>query len=113
MIQLKLGDKIIPQVDTPTFLGGKFDTRMTWKAHIEAVRGKAIRKLAVMKKLCGTSWGANSKILKQVYNGSVRPVMEYASTCWSTSAKTNKEKLDKVQNQALGAIKTTPLEDME
>jgi hypothetical protein len=35
----------------------------------------------------------------------------------STSAKTNKEKLDKVQNQGLsiilGAIKKTPIEDIE
>ena len=43
--------------------------------------------------------------------------MKYASTTWGTAAKTNKNRLDKVQNIALwvilGAMKTTPVHDME
>ena len=43
--------------------------------------------------------------------------MEYASTTWGTAAKTNKSRLDKIQNMALrvilGAMKTTPVHDME
>ncbi|XP_064627880.1 uncharacterized protein LOC135487740 [Lineus longissimus] len=70
-----------------------------------------------MKKLAGTGWGANARKLKQVYTGSVRPVMEYASQSWATTAKTNQAKLDKVQNFGLriilGAMKSTPIADME
>jgi len=32
-------------------------------------------KLAIMRKLAGTAWGANEQILKTVYEGSVRPVL--------------------------------------
>jgi hypothetical protein len=43
--------------------------------------------------------------------------MEYVSSSWSTAAKTNKAKLDKIQNWELhlnlGAIKTRPVKDME
>ena len=43
--------------------------------------------------------------------------MESASTTWGTAAKTNKSRLDKVQNMALrvilGAMKTTPVHDTE
>ena len=43
--------------------------------------------------------------------------MDYASTTWGTAAKTNKSRLDKIQNMALrvilGAMKTTPVHDME
>ena len=42
-----------------------------------------------MKKLAGTNWGANSKIIKQIYTGYVRPVMEYGSATWSTAYKSN------------------------
>ena len=70
-----------------------------------------------MKTLAGTRWGANGKILRQVYTGAVRPVMEYASTSWITASKTTKTKLDKVQNTGLrtilGAMKTTPITEME
>ena len=45
--------------------------------------------MSVMKKLSGTNWGANSKILRQVYTGPVRPQLEYRATSWGTAAKTN------------------------
>ena len=73
--------------------------------------------MAIMKKLSGTKWGANSKILKQVYSGTVRPQLEYGATSWGTAAKTNTNKLNKVQNASLriitGAMKTAPINEME
>ena len=73
--------------------------------------------LSNVRKLSGTTWGADSKILKTVFTGSVRPVLEYASFSWCTAAKTNNSKLDKMQNVGLrtilGAIKTTPIPEME
>ena len=116
-VSLKLGDEAVPQVDTPTFLGVTLDSRLTWKPHIEATEAKAIRKLSLMKKLAGTKWGANSSILRKVYTGAVRPVVEYASTTWTSASRTNKSKLDKVQNMGLrvilGAMKSTPICEME
>ena len=54
-------------------------------------------------------------ILKQVYAGAV--VVEYASTTWDTASKTNKSKLDRVQNMGLriilGALRSTPIQEME
>ena len=77
----------------------------------------SLQKLALMRKLAGTSWGADSSILTKVYTATVRPTIEYASTTWGTAAKTNKSRLDKIQNMALrvilGAMKTSPVHDME
>jgi len=70
-----------------------------------------------MRKLAETTWGTNEQILKTVYEGSVRHVLEYSSTAWSTTAKTNQQSLDKIQTQALriitGAMKSTPITFME
>ena len=78
---------------------------------------KVTRWLSLMKKLAGTTWGANSQILKTVYTGSVRPIMEYGMSAWATAAKANTNKLDKVQNTGLciitGAMKTTPISEVE
>ena len=116
-VSIKLGDKTLPQVDTPTFLGVKLDTRLSWKPQIEAMEERGIRRLAIMKKLSGTHWGANSQILKTVYTGAVRPVLEYGASAWSTTAKTHANKLDRVQNLGLrtilGAMKSTPVAAME
>ena len=116
-VSLRLNNQPVPQVETPKFLGVTLYTRLTWKPHLEAVEAKATRKLAIMKKLAGTTWGANSNILKQVYTGAVRPVVEYASTILDTASKTNKSKLDRVQNMGLriilGAMRSIPIQQME
>ena len=68
---------------------------------------KGIRKLALLKKLAGTHWGANSKIIKTVYTGAVRPTLEYG-------AKTHTNKLQNIGLRTiLGAIKSTPIALME
>ena len=94
-----------------------FDKRQTWKQHIAKAEAKVRRRLAILGKLAGTTWGASEKILKTVYQGTVRPHLEYGSTAWSTTAKTNQQALDKVQNQALrlttGAMRSTPITEKE
>ena len=70
----------MPQTDTPTFLDVKLDTRPTWKPQIEKMERSDLQKLALMRKLAGTTWGADSSILTKVYTTTVRPTMEYAST---------------------------------
>ena len=116
-VSLTLNNKPVPQVETPTFLAVSLHTRLTWKPHREAVEAKAIKKLAMMKKLVGTTWGASSNILKQVFTGAVRPVVEYASTTCDTASKSNKSKLDRMQNTGLriilGAMRSTPIQQVE
>ena len=82
-ITLKLGDRTLPQVETPIFLGVKLDPRLSWKPQIDEMATKGIRKLALLKKLAGTHWGANSKINKTVYTGGVR----LWSQCMDTSSQ--------------------------
>ena len=70
-----------------------------------------------MRKPAVATWRADEQIIKTVYEGSVRLVLEYSSTAWSTTAKTNQQFLDKIQNQALriitDAMKSTPITFME
>ena len=116
-VQLSLHDVILPITENPRFLGVTLDTRLTWKPQLDTMEERSIKKLSLMKKLAGTTWGANLKVLKQLYEGTVRPVMEYASTSWGTSAPSKYSSLDKVQNMGLrimcGALKSTPIKEME
>ena len=70
-----------------------------------------------MRKLAGTTWGANEKILKQVYHGNIRPSLEFGSGAYISAATTQINSLEKVQNQALrvitGAMRSTPIEKMQ
>ena len=102
---LQINGQEIHQQDTPTYLGVKLDRKLTWSPHISTMHSKGLRKMALMKKLAGTKWGANMKILTQVYTATVRPHMEYASSAWSSAAKTNLDQLTKTQNAGLRIIK--------
>jgi hypothetical protein len=68
-----------------TYLGVTFDKRMTWKQHITSAEAMARRKMNIMRKLARTKWGTNEKILKSVYQGNVRPHLEYGSSSWMTA----------------------------
>ena len=109
-IHLKLDDSVIPQEDIPTFLGVRLDTRLTQRPHIDATRARAIRRLALMNKLPGTSWGANAAVLKQVYTGYDRPHghnhMVHVSHQQNQTRQLGKRMM-------LGTMRTTPIADME
>ena len=107
------GNKL-PLDEEPTYLGITFDRRMTWKAQIDKSTRRGKIRLGLMKKLSGSSWGADYNIQRKLYVSYIRPVLEYGMTSWGTAAKTNFNKTSKVQNQAsriiTGAIKSTPIQ---
>ena len=71
----------------------------------------------ILRKLAVTKWGSNEQILKSVYQGNVRPHLEYGPSSWMTAAMTHHQTLDKDNNQALRiitiAMKSTPVQSME
>ena len=58
-----------------------------------------------------------NKVLKQVYTGDIRPVMEYCSSAWVAASKSATDCLDATQNQGLRTIlaasKSTPILQLE
>ena len=112
-----LDDVQLQHTDSTTYLGVTFDKRQTWRNHINSTEAKARRKLALLRKLAGTQWGAAETVLKNVYIGAIRPHLEYGSTTFTSASKSTLYMLDKVQNQAMrlitGAMKSTPIKVME
>ena len=108
------GGTPLKEDEEATYLGATFDKRQTWKPHIAKAEAKARHRLAILYKLAGTTWGANEKILKTVYQGTVRSHLEYGSTAWSTTSKSNQQAFDKVQNQTPRLITgSTQITEME
>ena len=91
--------------------GISFDKRQTWKPHHQEAETRARRKLA------GSTWGDDERTLRTVYEGAVRPHLEYSAAAWSSASKSTLQSVDKVQNQAMrlttGAMKTIPISAME
>ena len=115
--RLKIGGHRLQEEPNPTFLGVMFDPRLTWNVHTEQCWNKGLHRTALLKKLAGSHWGADNAVLRKVYVGYVRPVLEHSMAAWSTTSDSNFNKICRVQNQNLrimtGALKSTPINDLE
>ena len=75
-LRLKINNTLLRRENHPKYLGVTFDPRLTWCKQIENVQKNGIRRTSLLKKLAGTSWGADMKVFKKTYVGYVRPVIE-------------------------------------
>ena len=82
--------------EAAAYLGITCDQRQTWKPHIAKDKAKARGMMAILRTLAGNTLGTSEKILKIVYQGTVRPNLEYSSIAWSTTANTNQQAFGKV-----------------
>ncbi|GFW57638.1 reverse transcriptase domain-containing protein [Trichonephila clavipes] len=107
----------IKKVDLPTYLGVTLDPELRFSKYIEQTANKALGKLNILRKLCGTSWGSRPQTLKSTFCTVIRPVLEYATPIWTPASISVKRKLDSVQHRAakiiIGAVSSTNNEKAE
>ncbi|GFS67639.1 reverse transcriptase domain-containing protein [Trichonephila clavipes] len=115
---IKIQNSQIKKVDLPTYLGVPLDPELRFSKHIEQTANKALGKLNILRKLCGTSWGSRPQTLKSTFCTVIRPVLEYATPIWTLASISVKRKLDSVQHRAakiiiFGAVSSTNNEKAE
>ncbi|GFV90352.1 probable RNA-directed DNA polymerase from transposon BS [Trichonephila clavipes] len=114
---IKIQNSQIKKVDLPTYLGVTLDPELRFSKHIEQTTNKALGKLNILRKLCGTSWGSRPQTLKSTFCTVIRPVLEYATPIWTPASISVKRKLDSVQHRAakiiIGAVSSTNNENAE
>ena len=66
--ELKVNNKgrLLPFCPVPmrTYLGVKLDRSLTYRHHLEALRKKLTTRVALLRRLAGSGWGAGSKTLR-------------------------------------------------
>ncbi|GFW95980.1 reverse transcriptase domain-containing protein [Trichonephila clavipes] len=114
---IKIEDYNIKRVIFPSYLGVTLDSELRFTKHIEQTTIKALRKLNILRKLCGTTWGSRPSTLKNAYSSIIRPVLEYAAPIWAPASVSSKQKLDSIQHRVskiiIGAISSTNHEKAE
>ena len=107
--RLTIGGHRLQEESNPTYLGVKFDPRLTWNVHTEQCRDKGLHRTALLKKLAGSDRGADNAVLREANVRYVQPVLEYSMAAWSTASDSNFNKICRVPNQNLrimtGALK--------
>ncbi|GFV29277.1 probable RNA-directed DNA polymerase from transposon BS [Trichonephila clavipes] len=64
---IKIQNSQIKKVDLPTYLRVTLDPELRFSKHIEQTANKALGKLNILRKLCGTSWGSRPQTLKSTF----------------------------------------------
>ncbi|CAL1261061.1 unnamed protein product [Larinioides sclopetarius] len=107
----KIFNSTINQISNPKYLGLTLDTKLRFTKHIETTSLRALKKLNILRKLCGSTWGSKLKTLLNTYTTLIRPVLEYAAPLWAPASSSSKEKIDTVQYRAskiiIGAVSST------
>ena len=102
--------KRLPFCPVPTYFGVKLDRSLTFRHHLETLRKKLTMRVALMRRLAGSGWGAGAKTLRTTALSLVYSTAEYCAPVWCRSAHTRL--IDSVLNDALrivtGCLRPTP-----
>ena len=83
-------------------LGVTYDTMFTFTPHITDIAARASSRLQVLKALAGTSWGQDKETIMLTFQSLIKPILSYAAPVWfPATCRTNIDRLQRVQNQAL------------
>ena len=103
-------DRLLPFCPTPTYLVVKLDTSLMFRHHLVALRKKLSSRVALLRRLVGSGWGAGAKTLRIATLSLVYSTSEYCAPVWCRSALTLL--IDSVLNDALrivtGCLRPTP-----
>ena len=81
--------KRLPFCPVPTYLGVKLDRSLTFRHHLEALRNKLTTRVALMRRLAGSGWGAGAKTLRTAALSLIYSTAEYCAPVWCRSAHTH------------------------
>ena len=100
VFEFYLSGSQIPYNPTPIFLRITFDEKMSFNTHLENLRGRALKRLNIIKIFSHKSWHINSQTLINIYRALIGSIFDYSfftATCvsetsWDTHVAQNRAK---------------------
>ena len=115
--KLMLNGTEIKKEESHKFLGLIIDQSLKWDKHIKYLREECHKRLAIMKHLSFTKYGADCKTLLRIYNALIKSKLDYGVEAYGSACKTALKKLNPIQNTALriatGAFRTSSAQNMQ
>ena len=106
--EFSIGETTLNKVKSYTYLGITIDRKHTFIPHIDKLIDRLKKRLNVMRALSGILTGPRAKTLKLFYTAVIQSTIDYSSTYLILASDRQKERIQKIQNQALRIILGAP-----
>ena len=113
---IRISDTLLPVEESTKFLGLWWDSHLSFKEHISALKTQCKEALNLIRVVAHLKWGGDRDTLLMVYRTIVRSKLDYGCIVYGTASNTNLRQLDSIHNAglklALGAFCTSPVSSM-
>ena len=89
MLDVYVEERPLPFAPVPTYLGVKMGLSLTYHHHLESLKMKVASRVALVRKLAGTTWGADAATLCISVLALVFSTAEYCAPVWCRSSHTH------------------------
>ena len=96
-----LKNELLKYEDEAKFLGVTFDSKLSFKNHIEDIIKRSRKKLNLLKALRGRTWGANPETILHSYRSYIRPLLEYSCILFAHADKQLQTKIQSIETEAI------------
>ena len=95
-----LGKRPIKVVREAKFLGVVFDTKLTFKNHIQYLETSCQKALDILRVVGHTDWGADRIVLLRLYRSLVRSKLDYGCIVYGSARRLILKQLDPIHIRA-------------
>ena len=94
-----LNNKLLKQVNSIKYLGIIFDSKLTFRDHINYMEEKCTKLIFQLSKSAKITWGLKNEALKTIYSGGILPLLLYGAPVWKSviNKKCYKTKQTRIQ----------------
>ncbi|KAJ4945956.1 hypothetical protein JOQ06_023634 [Pogonophryne albipinna] len=84
-LEVRVNNTFLEVQQAPKYLGVRLDRTLSFKQHLEEDKAKVTSRVALIRRLAGTTWGACAKTLRISTQALVFSAAEYCAPAWSRS----------------------------
>ncbi|KAJ3581419.1 hypothetical protein NHX12_016664, partial [Muraenolepis orangiensis] len=89
-LEVRVDNKCLEVQQAPKYLGVRLYRTLSFKQHLEEVKAKVTSRVALIRRLAGTTWGVSAKTLRISTQALVFSAAEYCAPVWSRSPHARK-----------------------
>jgi len=103
-ISLRLNNILLKIFDEATFLGLKFDHKLSWKPHILDLKKRVLLSTNLLKMLRNRTFGPTAATLIKTYKTLIRSKIDYDCIVYNSASTHVLSQLDPIQNSCLQIV---------